>query len=171
MVQLHKNAWKVRLWHLDVAMYITSALVFMLTCCRKEWLSYSAAVCCLQVQWTTLCLMSFISLTQWPAQPAWRLKAIFLLTAKFKVSCSANDGSTAVDGQTLVWACVSTRVGAANHQVAGHQRVTEVQAKWYFSAIHKPSANQNVIKKLRWGCRQKLSSHITLTKCHLVVTI
>lgn len=71
-----------------------------------------------------------------------RLKILFSLTAKFEDSCSADDGTTAVDGQTLIRACVSNRLGAADHQAPGHQGVAQVQAQWDRCAIHKPSARQ-----------------------------
>lgn len=75
------------------------------------------------------------------------MRAVCSLTAKLEVSRSADDGSTAVDGQTLVRAGVPARVGAAYHQVAGHQRVAKVQTKRYFCAIHEPSASQSVINR------------------------
>lgn len=71
-----------------------------------------------------------------------KLKGLCSLTAKFDVSCSADDGSTAVDGQTLIGAGVPVPLGSADHQVSGHQSVTEVQTQRHLCAIHKPSARQ-----------------------------
>lgn len=76
------------------------------------------------------------------AHPYRKLKGLFLLTAKFDISCSTDDGSTAVDGQTLIRACVSNRLWAADHQVPSHQGVTWFQTKWDFCAIHEPSTRQ-----------------------------
>lgn len=70
------------------------------------------------------------------------LTGFFSLTAKFEVSCSADDGATAVYSQTLIRACVFNRLGAADHQVAGHQAVAQVKTQWDLCAIHKPPARQ-----------------------------
>lgn len=63
------------------------------------------------------------------------------LTSKFKVSCSADDGAAAVDGETLVRARVPSRLWAADHQAAGHQSVA-LQAQRDLSAIQEPPAKQ-----------------------------
>ena len=73
-----------------------------------------------------------------------KVNRLFSLTAKFEVSCSADDGATAVDGQTLIGACVSSRLRAADHKVAGHQCVAQVQTQRDLCAIHKPSVRQRV---------------------------
>jgi len=68
--------------------------------------------------------------------------SLFSLTAKLEVSCPADDGAAAVDGQTLIGAGVSHRLRVADHQAARHQAVTQVQTQRHLCAIHKPPARQ-----------------------------
>lgn len=71
-----------------------------------------------------------------------RLKCLRSLTAKFEDRCPADDGATAVDGQTLIGACVSNGLRAADHQVAGNQGVAQVHTQRDLCAVHKPSAER-----------------------------
>ncbi|TNN88236.1 hypothetical protein EYF80_001452 [Liparis tanakae] len=65
-----------------------------------------------------------------------------LAEAKFEDRCPADDGATAVDGQTLIGACVSNGLRAADHQVAGNQGVAQVHPQRDLCAVHKPSAER-----------------------------
>lgn len=76
------------------------------------------------------------------SEPLRQIAPVFTLTAKLDVGGSADDGAAAVDGQTLIWARVSSGLGAADHQAPRHQGVARVQAQRDLCAVHQPPARQ-----------------------------
>lgn len=60
------------------------------------------------------------------------------LTPKLDSGSSADDGATAVDGQTLIRTRISNRFWTADDQASSHQGVAQIQAKRDLCAVHQP---------------------------------
>lgn len=70
--------------------------------------------------------------------------SLITLTAKLDVGGSTDNGAAAVDGQTLVGACISSGLRAADHQAACHQGVSWVHAQRDLCAVQQPPVGKGV---------------------------